>query len=266
MQATVRLEFVSRTDIGLVRTQNEDAAAFSTAHGFAVLADGMGGYNAGEVASSIAVEVVTKALKDGLRPAQSGEYLSQLLSKSFQTANLEVLYAAHTQPGCAGMGTTLVAAVFGDHKVTVAHVGDSRAYRFRAGALIQLGRDHSLVQEQLDAGLLDAAAAAQSQQRNLLTRAIGVAEHVSADIHEHEVQENDIVLLCSDGLSDMLSDEEIAVILNAPQSSLQALCEQLVQGANNNGGVDNVSVVLARVHASVDRPIGLLERVWRRLR
>lgn len=271
MKSDLGLEFAAKTDTGLVRSQNEDAVAVSPAHRFAVLADGMGGYNAGEVASNIAVAVTRRVLEDGLGTRQSrpsgsrrrySRQVHQLLVDSFQRANTAVLDAAHDVPAYNGMGTTLVAAIFHRGNMTLAHVGDSRAYRFRDGGIDQITRDHSLLQEQIDAGLVDPEWARFSQNKNLVTRAVGVGRELDVEVHEHQVKPGDLYLLCSDGLSDMLSAQEICDILTSPQSSLDAVCDALVGGANRNGGLDNISAILIKVEASGAKREGLFERLF----
>lgn len=269
MANNVRLEIAGMTDPGLVRAQNEDAIAYSVAHGFAVLADGMGGYNAGEVASSIATTVTRDLLEQGLGASSDGaeeqsirgRQLHDLMANAIKAANSAVLDAARAEPAYHGMGTTIVAAVFGQEKVTIAHVGDSRGYRFRNGELSRVTRDHSLLQEQIDAGLIDAAMARFSQSKNLVTRAVGVGAEVEVEIHEHHLQPEDLYLLCSDGLSDMLSDEEISAILANQQGSLEVSCQTLVKRANDSGGFDNISVVLVRICAKGVETTGLLGRI-----
>jgi protein phosphatase len=147
------------------------------------------------------------------------------------------------------MGATLVAGLFQDGRVAIAHAGDSRAYRLRAGMLTQLTRDHSVVQEQLDAGLVSIDEARHSRIRNLVTRALGVDAELTVEAHEHRVEQGDLYLFCSDGLHDMLTDEEIAGLL-APGVGLEELCRGLVCAANEAGGADNVSVVVVSVKNS----------------
>ncbi len=264
MESKVGLEFAAKTDPGLVRAQNEDAVAISPAYGFAVLADGMGGYNAGEIASSMAASVTRAALEEGIEKsggAPAEGRLHQIINDSIQKANTAVLNAARTEPQYSGMGTTIVTVLFHQDRVTIAHVGDSRAYRFRSGALEQLTRDHSLLQEQIDAGLVDPKVARFAQNKNLVTRAVGVGADMAVEINEHQTQRGDLYLLCSDGLSDMLQPEEISDILSRHQTTLDAACEELIQKANGNGGLDNISVILARVESSTVAASGLFSRI-----
>jgi protein phosphatase len=220
--------------------------------GLAVLADGMGGYNAGEVASGIATDLLAQELARDLDRIDSTSHpdpfpLRQLLQARINQVNLAIFEAAQTQVGCAGMGTTLVSALFFRGKLTVAHVGDSRAYRWRDAELTQLTRDHSLLQEQIEAGLLTPMQARFSMNRNLVTRAVGVDPTVVAEIGEFDVQVGDILLLCSDGLNDMIADETIGAVMGTSGNNLDQAATRLVELAKESGGRDNVSVILMRV-------------------
>jgi protein phosphatase len=269
MANNVGLEFAAKTDTGMVRSQNEDTIAFSPEHGIAILADGMGGYNAGEVASGIATAVLKQSLEEGLDRLQNqsdmltkrSRQIQHLMVESIHRANASILEAARLESQYKGMGTTLVAALFDHDKVAVAHVGDSRAYRFRQGELTQITRDHSLLQEQIDAGLISPEWARFSQHKNLVTRAVGVDHEIEVEIHEHSTEPGDIYLLCSDGLSDMLATEEISDILTGLEPDLESACAVLVQQANDNGGHDNISVVLIRVRSNRAETGGLLGRI-----
>jgi len=160
-------------------------------------------------------------------------------------ANRAIFNAANSNPQYAGMGTTLVVAVFRENRLLVGHVGDSRAYRLRAGRLQQITRDHSLLQEQIDAGLITPEQAAFSANKNLVTRAVGVEDTVLLETHQHEVLPGDLYLMCSDGLSDMLDDASIAQLLQT-SDSLDQTARALIDGANDAGGKDNISVILVR--------------------
>lgn len=241
------LDIASLTDPGKVRSHNEDRIATNASAGFAILADGMGGYNAGEVASGIAVTALAEGLKEALNPGMPEQGPGPLVRAEIEKTNAAIFQAAQSQPQYAGMGTTLVAALFHDNRITVAHVGDSRLYRHRAEQLEQITRDHSLLQEQIDSGMLSREEARLSGNKNLVTRALGVEPVVEVDIQEHEALPGDVYLLCSDGLNDMVGDEEIRLTLNGLGSSLELAARQLVQIANDNGGRDNVSVILVRI-------------------
>ena len=249
------LEIVLRTDTGRVREHNEDAVFANPHLGFVVLADGMGGYNAGEVASSMATTRLASELESALAAraphatdGPGGEaFAGQCLRDAVADANAAIFQAAQDEAGYAGMGTTLVAALFFDDRVAVAHVGDSRLYRLRDGTLNLLTHDHSLLQEQIDSGLLSAEEARHSLNRNLVTRALGVDPLVEVDLAEHLVLPDDLYLLCSDGLNDMVPDEEIALALQTLSGHLELAATQLVEMANDQGGRDNVSVILVKV-------------------
>jgi PPM family protein phosphatase len=243
------LDTFSATDAGRSRSNNEDAVLLDAAVGLAVLADGMGGYNAGEVASGMATQFICGELGRWLREAPPGIGAAELrraMDICCDNANRAIFNAANANPQYAGMGTTLVVAVAHGQQLLVGHVGDARAYRWRAGALQQITRDHSLLQEQLDAGLITPAQAAASAHKNLVTRAVGVEDTVLLETHVHELQGGDTYLLCSDGLSDMLSDAAIAHVLGQHASSLTLAGQALIAAANDAGGRDNISVVLMR--------------------
>ncbi|MDO9194252.1 MAG: protein phosphatase 2C domain-containing protein, partial [Undibacterium sp.] len=204
------LEFASLSDTGLVRAHNEDAIETSQEIGLAILADGMGGYNAGEVASRMSVELISKHIKQKQQsawiPLLSRQTLvaSRWINDAIAYANERVLAAAHEHAEYVGMGTTIVVAMCHQDKLLVAHVGDSRVYRFRRGELKQITRDHSVLQAQIDAGLITEEQAQFSPIKNLITRAIGAQVDIEVEIHDHQLEEGDIYLLCSDGLTDML--------------------------------------------------------------
>lgn len=249
----VDLEFASKTDTGLVRSHNEDAIAISMQCGFAILADGMGGYSAGEVASQIATSVLKETLEERLLNKSwfsrfnRSRRLHQLIAESIMHTNASIIEAARLESSYSGMGTTLVVTMFYGDKVAIAHIGDSRAYRLRNNEIFQLTRDHSLLQEQIDAGLLTAQEAQFAMNRNLITRAMGVDHDLEVDLRDYLTEPNDLYILCSDGLSDMLTDAEIIQILNDKAVQLPDCCEALVQAANLRGGRDNISVVLIKV-------------------
>jgi protein phosphatase len=245
------LEFFSATDTGRARNNNEDSVAVDDASGLIVLADGMGGYNAGEVASGMATSFIKTELGRWLSEASdnaSDTDVRRAMDICVDNANRAIFNAANSNPQCAGMGTTLVVGVFREGRLLMGHVGDSRAYRWRAGRLTQITHDHSLLQEQIDSGLITAEQAAFSSNKNLVTRAVGVEDTVLLETHLHDVLPGDLYLLCSDGLSDMLDDENIAQLLQA-SDALPEVAATLVDAANDAGGKDNISVVLARVRS-----------------
>jgi protein phosphatase len=241
-------DFAALTDAGRVRANNEDAIAFDASLGLAILADGMGGYNGGEVASGMAIALLQASFGRWLShagPQAHSRAVKRALQAGTDEANGAILEAGIANLQLQGMGTTLVVAAFGPQRAVIGHIGDSRCYRLRDGKLELLTRDHSLLQEQLDAGLITPEQAAQSPHRNLVTRALGIERSVDLEMHEHEAQAGDLYLLCSDGLSEMVSDAEISsLLLQNCDVSEKALL--LVAAANDNGGRDNISVVLAR--------------------
>ena len=266
MDLTGNLEIVRLTDVGLLRDHNEDAVAGDVESGLLVLADGMGGYQAGEVASEIAVLTIVAELKESLADFRSGrvdvasgmQVESLLMRGAVDKANADIYHVSQTQPQCAGMGTTLVVALFTNDRVLVGHIGDSRMYRFRGGELHQLTEDHSLLQEQINFGLITPEQAKYSTNKNLVTRALGVDPEVELELHEYPVLPGDIYLICSDGLTDLVEDADIHLTLATLNANLELAAKQLVQLANDNGGNDNISVILARPL----RPYPI-ERNWR---
>lgn len=254
--ARAALDVAQMTHPGMVRAHNEDSIFVDGTAGLAVLADGMGGYSAGEVASGIAVNVIRNGLLPELNSGrelskvdvQSGlTHAAQLLQQQIAAANKGIYEAAQARPECAGMGTTLVAAVFCGNRVSIGHIGDSRCYRLRAERFEQLTHDHSLLQEQIDSGVLTPEQAKYSLNKNLVTRALGIEAIVPADIVEYRIEANDIYLLCSDGLTDMVEPEAIHGIIDERRQDLAQAAAELVELANQNGGRDNISVVLVRV-------------------
>jgi PPM family protein phosphatase len=253
-------ELHAAVDPGRARSNNEDSVATDASVGLVVLADGMGGYNAGEVASGMATSFIRNELGRWLREASaqaSDHEVRRAMDICVDNANRAIFNAANANPHYAGMGTTLVMAVFRGSRVLLGHVGDSRCYRLRAGRLQQITRDHSLLQEQIDAGLISAEQAAFSSHKNLVTRAVGVEDTVLLETNLHDVHPGDLYLLCSDGLSDMVDDAGIAAVANR-YDTLETACMGLIAAANDAGGRDNISVILAR-------PIGITgvsSRAW----
>ncbi|WP_374356536.1 PP2C family serine/threonine-protein phosphatase, partial [Chitinimonas sp.] len=246
-----------------------DAIAFDVDGGFAVLADGMGGYNAGEVASGIATTLLSQGVKAAteIMAPHSPEPMSgkpaahRILRLEIEKANLAIFQTAQSQPQCAGMGTTLVAALFYDNRLTVAHVGDSRVYRLRGDDFGPITKDHSLLQEQLDSGMITPEQAKLSQNKNLVTRAVGIDPQLDPELNDFEVQVGDVYLICSDGLNDMIDDEEIGLVLSTVSTNLPLAAQQLIQMANDNGGRDNVSVILIRIN----RDFAAETSLWKKL-
>ncbi len=246
-----RYEIACGSDKGMVRSGNEDAVYCHTGLGFAILADGMGGYAAGEVASRLAVDEIRAELESALPhlDVQSRHMTRDALVEDMrfaaQRANTSILNSAKREPDYEGMGATLVIAVMTAGKLFVGHLGDSRAYRLRAGRLEQLTRDHCWVDEQISQGALQIDALLDTRFKNIVTRALGIDPEVDLEVHDHEIQPDDLYLLCSDGLSDMLDDAQIESLLSTAEP-LQAKVDALIARANQNGGKDNVSVILMR--------------------
>jgi PPM family protein phosphatase len=255
-------EFCTRTDAGLARENNEDSVEVDEPARLGVLADGMGGYNAGEIASGMATAFIKSELGRWL--SQAGRHANarevrRAMEICVDNANRSIFNAANSNSQYSGMGTTLVLGVFQDGRLMLGHIGDSRCYRLRGGELSQITRDHSLLQEQMDAGLITAEQAATSSNKNLVTRALGVEDAVLLEVNEHRVEPGDIYLMCSDGLSDMVDDGSIAEILGS-DAPLEQKAAQMVDAANANGGRDNISVLLARADIEVKKR-GLISRL-----
>jgi len=254
----------------MVRSHNEDSIAADASSGLVVLADGMGGYNAGEVASGMATTLISSEMRQLLGktppyeidPASNMAIAARLVRDLVLKANTSIFQAAQSQPQYAGMGTTLVVCLFYDNRVLVAHLGDSRLYRLRDGEFSQVTRDHSLLQEQIDAGLISPEQAKHAQHKNLVTRALGIDPAVEPEIHEYAAHPGDLYLLCSDGLCDMVTDDDIGETLRAFGSNLNLAAQQLVQMANDNGGRDNVSVILVRVLRDYPGPRGVMGKLF----
>lgn len=242
------VETASALDTGRARRNNEDAVLVDPDLSLCILADGMGGYNAGEVASDMTVKIVRDEVVRNLPATGASDEIGvrKAMTAAVSSANTAVFEASQKTAEYAGMGTTLVVMLFGAAKVWLGHIGDSRGYRLRAGRLALITKDHSLLQEQLDAGLITPEEAAVSSQRNLVTRALGVEPETELELHGHDWAGGDVYLLCSDGLSDMLPDPKIEEVMLA-NSDLAQMSQALVAAANAAGGRDNISVVLARV-------------------
>lgn len=255
-------EYFAQTDPGLIRENNEDSVALDPENQVVVLADGMGGYNAGEVASAMATTFIKAELgrwmSEGGNEANARE-LKRAMEICIDNANRSIFNAANSHAQYTGMGTTLVMGVFQGTRTLIGHVGDSRCYRLRGDSFHQITRDHSLLQEQIDAGLISPEQAQYATHKNLVTRALGVEDTVLLEVNEFRVEDGDLYLFCSDGLSDMLPDNRIAAIL-VGAGTLEEKANALVDGANSSGGRDNISVILAHARA---RPLrkGLLSRM-----
>lgn len=235
------------TDPGLVRDNNEDAIDWVTEQGLLILADGMGGHNAGEVASLLAVEASKHSMLAALPELQGGEAMAAALHTAVARANLSVYENACSNPGQRGMGTTLVLACIQGNNLQFANVGDSRLYHYNSDGLQQVSRDHSLIAEWVDKGFMSAEDARNSDQKNIITRAIGLAAEVEIDLFQQQLQPGDICLICSDGLTDVVDDESIAGLLTQHADDLEGLPQRLVDSAKQAGGPDNISVILVQL-------------------
>ncbi|MHB8715504.1 MAG: Stp1/IreP family PP2C-type Ser/Thr phosphatase [Sulfuricaulis sp.] len=252
------------TDPGRIRAQNEDNISIVPEAGVAIVADGMGGHQAGEVASKLAVEVITRHMVGAL--AKAGKSIDskfgiKVVGDAIQLANRSIYELAQQQSDYAGMGSTVVVAVFHGDKLCVGHVGDSRLYRFRNGLLEQVTRDHSVVQELVNRGLATAEEARQSVSKNLVTRALGVDPEVIPDISEQTIKDEDIYLLCSDGLNDVLADGDIEMMLMEYRRQLQAAAQHMIDIANERGGPDNISVILVRANCNFQHDPEALQKL-----
>ncbi|PIP02438.1 MAG: protein phosphatase [Zetaproteobacteria bacterium CG12_big_fil_rev_8_21_14_0_65_54_13] len=255
------LEMHAATDVGKRRKHNEDCVKITPTHGIAVLADGMGGYSAGEVASAMAVDIITDRLQQQILTIPTAAIDSAtgftgesiLVREAIRHSNDAIYQEAKTNAGCAGMGTTVLAAVFYADRITAAHVGDSRMYRLRDNRLSHVTEDHSLIHEQVRRGLVTAADARNSSIKNLVTRALGIEQGVDPDIVEDTVLPGDMYLMCSDGLTDVVADEVIQQTMTRHRNNLEKSAEQLIHLANEAGGPDNISVILISAKAAPKR-------------
>ena len=239
---TAGTRILGRTDVGRVRSNNEDAIAFDSAAQLAVLADGMGGLNAGEVASRIAADRVLTGVLDG-----------ETLETAVRAANRAVYEQSRRRREHHHMGTTLVALQLSPERVQLANVGDSRAYRFLGGVLTQLTHDHSLVQQWVDEGLMTAEQARVAPDRNIITRAVGLEEPVAVDILSYPRHAGERYLLCSDGLTDLVEPARLQALFER-EPDPERLLDALVLAAAEAGGTDNVSVVLVLPAAPAGNP------------
>ncbi len=269
MSLQSKFSCVQITDPGKVREHNEDAIGSDLDAGLLVLADGMGGYNAGEVASGIAVRTVLQLVseaceredRNGLEGDTGLMRQTIVLRDAVARANKIIHQTAKSQPQCEGMGTTIVACLFYDNRVSIAHVGDSRLYRLRRNRFEQLTMDHSLLQELVDRGFYTREEAARSTNRNYVTRALGVEPVVEVEVNESDVQPKDVYLLCSDGLPDMVEDEDIHLTISTFSDNLDTVGQQLIQLSNDHGGKDNISIILNQVLEPFPAQTGLLTKI-----
>ena len=252
--ARLSLEIAAKTDPGVLRTLNEDSIATVSDLGLLVLADGMGGYQSGDVASSLTTRIIVEGLTHELQGKSHGDVaaiVEGVVKKANQAIYLEGQQREQRAQGnqVQAMGSTLALLLFRNNQVTLAHVGDSRIYRMRANRLELMTHDHSLLQEQIDLGILTTEAAATSHNRHLVTRGLGLQPEVEVALEVSEALPGDVYLVCSDGLNDMVDNSDIELVLNSLQANLPLAASQLVMIANDNGGDDNISVILAKVRS-----------------
>jgi len=274
LSASERTHFTmaSQTDTGLVRDHNEDVVLIDDRIGLALLADGMGGYNAGEIAARMAVDIIAEGVAQAFDAQRSGETLDKIdpatglsqagliLRSQILRANEAIFESALNNPEYEGMGTTVVAVLLTGRRLVVAHVGDSRCYRLRRGVLVALTRDHSLLQEQIDCGEWKEESARNFPHKNLVTRALGAERYAQVDLAEHFTEAGDLYLLCSDGLTDMLDSSQIVRVLLEKTDDLARKTVLLIRAANEQGGRDNISVALIDVSDPDSRPAVIRKR------
>ena len=249
----MRFQACGRTDQGRVRPNNEDRFCIAEAPTLFMVADGMGGHAAGEIASQIALDATLDQIRNAevptvapAEPAMSIEV--QRLLAAIRMANQVIYQAAQDNRAWRGMGTTIAAAwPLDGQRLLLAHVGDSRIYLIRDHSIRQLTRDHSIVEEQISQGLLSRAEAADSEIKNFITRALGHRQQVEVDVQEIDLATHDLLLLCTDGLTSMLPDESILAIAGDKKNELATRCDKLIECANEAGGHDNIAVVLAEL-------------------
>jgi protein phosphatase len=248
----VHITCAGRTDVGIIRSGNEDSYLMVPDRGVFVVADGMGGHAAGEVASEMAVRFVAREL--GSLKGLSDDQVADRMRAAIRSANGAIFQRTLTEHDKRGMGTTVTSMVLYDTRFLIGQVGDSRAYLFRDGKLIQLTKDHSYVQEQVDAGYLTPEQARSHPYSNVITRCVGANSDVMPDIYLGTVKPKDLFLLASDGLTGMLEDHQLSDLLTAIRMP-QEQVDDLITEANRHGGLDNITAILVRVD-SVEVPVG----------
>ncbi|MDR1350796.1 MAG: protein phosphatase 2C domain-containing protein [Zoogloeaceae bacterium] len=248
--AQYTLEMAAHTDIGKVRSTNEDAVWSNASYAIAILADGMGGHRAGDVAAQMLVKRLVERLPIPEQQSRSRAEIAGELLARVEQVNEEIYQSACREARYTGMCSTLVMGLFCRDFLLTAHVGDSRCYRLRQGELTPLTRDHSLLQMQIDAGLIRPEDARFSSIKNLITRAVGIESVVEAECNGYDVEADDIYLFSSDGLHDLLPEPEITLILETHADDPDTACIRLIEQANARGGHDNISVIVAKICTS----------------
>ena len=250
--STSNIELACNTDIGLLRSRNEDNVAIWPEHSLAILADGIGGNNAGQLASKVAVDATyenwinTVASMSGASGGFSGSASGDLLMVAVSIANHQIHDLVKTEADLDGMGSTIIACHFGDEAVHVVHLGDSRLYQLRDGILTQLTVDHTFAQRSYELGEIKESEISTYPGGNFLLKSLGTDLAIEPDVLEIEPQQGDLYLLCSDGLSDMVAPDEITTTLTEHSANLEIALQALIDLANANGGRDNIAVALAR--------------------
>ena len=272
-ECSVKVHYCVKTDIGRKRRSNEDNYCIDELVGLFAVLDGLGGHRSGEVASKLAADTILQGLRDVGNLGASkliGEYDHTLsleanqIASSIRLANQAIYQSSHERPECKGMSSTVASVLVLDGRVVTAHVGDSRIYLLRDSAIEKISEDHSFVQEQIQRGILTPEEASQSELKNIITRALGASESVQVSVDEFAVMENDSLLLCSDGLTDMVKAEDILHVYITEKGDLESTCTRLVDLANERGGLDNITVVILSFHDVTKKrwTSGLFGSVW----
>ena len=238
---------VGATDVGKVRSANEDGydfGIFDDGTAWAIVCDGMGGVRGGHIASSLVLEMVSEKIKKCYNKLMPSYSFENMLLSTITTANVIVHDRSFTDEELKGMGTTIAAVIIKDHIACIAHVGDSRVYKISEGTIKQITKDHSLAQEMLDRGQLTQEEFENYPKKNIITRALGVDEDIDIDFDFTALEDGESLVLCSDGLSGLISDEDILRIYN--DNSINTVCEKYIEAANGNGGHDNITVVVMK--------------------
>jgi protein phosphatase len=252
MSGAAKYSFAGRTDVGVIRSGNEDSFLMVPDDGVFIVADGMGGHAAGEVASEMAVKIIGQAIT-GIA-GQSDDDVADQIRRAIQEANSQIFQRTLTETEKRGMGTTATAMLINGQHYLIGHVGDSRAYLFREHRLIQLTKDHSYVQEQVDAGYLTPEQARTHPYSNVITRCVGANAEVVPDLYLGTLRPNDVYLLASDGLTGMLEDHELNTLMEA-EGEPEVIVETLIAEANRRGGLDNITAIILKIE-SVRRTSG----------
>lgn len=238
------MKIVAKTDKGLIRSSNQDAYAVGELPGevaWAVVCDGMGGEAGGNIASALAVKVISEKITSAYNEKMRDASIKNLLDSAISAANIEVYDMAYSRPDLQGMGTTVVAVIVRDKTAFIAHAGDSRAYIVSGDIIQQITTDHSLVQNLVDRGEITAEQAQHHPKKNLITRAVGVEKRIDIDFSEIDLNDNETLILCTDGLSNFVTNKEM--IDDIKDGQYYAFADRLVKRANKNGGGDNITVV-----------------------